>query len=117
MDGLQFELKQFHFHSPSENTIDGKSFPLEAHLVHADKTGQLAVVSVVFDLGPANPAVGAAWAQMPKTEGKTELPVKVSANGLPPADRDYYRHNGSLTTPPCTEGAGRATFRSSMRRR
>jgi len=66
MDATQFELKQFHFHSPSENQINGKSFPLEAHLVHADKEGNLAVVSVVFDLGPANPAVGAAWAQMPK---------------------------------------------------
>jgi carbonic anhydrase len=104
MDGIQFELKQFHFHSPSENQINGKSFPLEAHLVHADKDGNLAVVSVVFDLGPANPAVGAAWAQMPQAEGKAALPAKVSANGLLPASRDYYRYNGSLTTPPCTEG-------------
>jgi carbonic anhydrase len=104
MDGMQFELKQFHFHAPSENRIDGKSYPLEAHLVHADKDGNLAVVSVVFDLGPANPAVAAAWGQMPKTEGKAALPAKVTANGLLPTDRDYYRYNGSLTTPPCTEG-------------
>ncbi|MBK6787866.1 MAG: carbonic anhydrase family protein [Rubrivivax sp.] len=104
MDGMQFELKQFHFHSPSENQINGKSFPLEAHLVHADKDGDLAVVSVVFDLGPSNPAVGAAWGQMPKAEGKAALPAKVSAKGLLPANRDYYRYNGSLTTPPCSEG-------------
>ena len=103
MDGMQFELKQFHFHSPSENQINGKSFPLEAHLVHADKDGDLAVVSVVFDLGPSNPAVGAAWGQMPKAEGKAALPAKVSAKGLLPANRDY-RYNGSLTTPPCSEG-------------
>lgn len=104
MDGIRFELKQFHFHAPSENQINGKSFPLEAHLVHADKDGNLAVVSVLFDLGPANPAVGAAWGQMPKAEGKAALPAKASANGLLPASRDYYRYNGSLTTPPCTEG-------------
>jgi carbonic anhydrase len=104
MDGIQFELKQFHFHSPSENQINGKSFPLEAHLVHADKDGNLAVVAVMFDLGAANPAVGAAWGQMPKAEGKAALPAKVSATGLLPADRDYYRYNGSLTTPPCSEG-------------
>ncbi len=37
VSGQTFELKQFHFHSPSENTIDGKSFAMEAHYVHADK--------------------------------------------------------------------------------
>jgi carbonic anhydrase len=105
MDGIEFELKQFHFHSPSENRIDGKSFPLEAHLVHADKDGNLAVVSVMFDVGKANPAVAGAWAQMPKAEGgKNALSPKVSATGVLPASRDYYRYNGSLTTPPCTEG-------------
>lgn len=25
---------QFHFHSPSEHTIDGKEFKLELHIVH-----------------------------------------------------------------------------------
>jgi carbonic anhydrase len=105
IDGTAFELKQFHFHSPSENQINGKSFPLEAHLVHADKDGNLAVVSVVFDQGKSNPVVAAAWGQMPKSEGgKNGLATKVSGAGLLPASRDYYRYNGSLTTPPCTEG-------------
>ena len=51
VDGREFELKQFHFHSPSENKIDGKQYPLEAHLVHADKDGNLAVVAVMFQEG------------------------------------------------------------------
>ncbi|MDZ7589351.1 MAG: carbonic anhydrase family protein [Rubrivivax sp.] len=105
VDGIRFDLKQFHFHSPSENRINGKSFPLEAHLVHADKDGMLAVVSVMFEEGKANPTIGAAWSKMPKAEGeKNPLPVKAAAAGLLPTDRDYYRYNGSLTTPPCTEG-------------
>jgi carbonic anhydrase len=104
VDGISFELKQFHFHAPSENQINGKSFPLEGHLVHADKDGNLAVVAVVFDEGKANSVIGAAWAQMPKKEGEAALPSKVSVVGLLPADRDYYRYNGSLTTPPCSEG-------------
>jgi carbonic anhydrase len=105
IDGRRFELKQFHFHAPSENRIDGKSFPLEAHLVHADKDGNLAVVAVMLDEGKANPVVGDAWAQMPKAEGgRNALPAGVTAAGLLPADLDYYRYNGSLTTPPCTEG-------------
>lgn len=60
VDGIQFNLKQFHFHSPSENHISGKSYPLEAHLVHADKDGNLAVVAVVFNEGKVNAAVAAA---------------------------------------------------------
>ena len=105
VDGIQFDLKQFHFHSPSEHQINGKPFPLEAHLVHSDKDGNLAVVAVVFNEGSANSVVGAAWDQMPKSEGgKKSLPGKIAATGLLPTNRDYYRYNGSLTTPPCTEG-------------
>ncbi len=105
VDGHSFELKQFHFHSPSENTIDGESFPLEAHLVHADKDGNLAVVAVMFRKGAANNTVGKIWAAMPaKAGGKNALAKPVSVNGILPENRDYYRFNGSLTTPPCSEG-------------
>ena len=54
VSGHAFELKQFHFHSPSENTIDGKSYPMEAHFVHADKDGNLAVVALMFSEGKSN---------------------------------------------------------------
>ena len=105
VDGHTFELKQFHFHSPSENTIDGESFPLEAHLVHADKDGNLAVVAVMFREGKANPTLAKLWQAMPEAAGKkTSLDHGVSVNGILPSSRDYYRFNGSLTTPPCTEG-------------
>ena len=105
VDGIQFELKQFHFHAPSENLINGKSFPLEAHLVHADKDGNLAVVAVMFTAGKANKALENAWAQMPQNEGdKLILSSGISPREILPPNRDYYRFNGSLTTPPCSEG-------------
>lgn len=104
IDGRGFELKQFHFHAPSENRVSGKSYPLEAHLVHADKDGNLAVVAVFFAEGTANSTLGAVWNRMPQAGAKNELPAPVSAAGLLPANRDYYRYNGSLTTPPCSEG-------------
>ena len=105
LDGIQFELKQFHFHAPSENLIKGQSYPLEAHLVHADKDGNLAVVAVMFSEGKANKALEKAWAQMPMKEGdKVALSASLAPQDILPKNRDYYRFNGSLTTPPCTEG-------------
>jgi len=103
--GRRFELKQFHFHAPSENTFNGRHFPLEGHLVHADKDGKLAVVAVMFSEGPANPLLAALWKAMPAKEGeKKTLVGPRSALQMLPAERDYYQFAGSLTTPPCTEG-------------
>jgi carbonic anhydrase len=105
VDGRTFELKQFHFHAPSENKVGGKQFPLEGHLVHADKDGNLAVVAVMFQDGGANALLAKLWEKMPGKAGeKAALPAGLSAAQLLPADRDYYRFNGSLTTPPCSEG-------------
>ena len=105
LDGTKYYLKQFHFHAPSENLIDGKSYPLEVHLVHADKEGNLAVVAVMFTEGAENSLLAKIWPLMPhKTGDKKSLPFEVQASGLLPVDRDYFRYNGSLTTPPCTEG-------------
>jgi carbonic anhydrase len=105
VDGRSFELKQFHFHSPSENRIGGKSFPLEGHLVHADKDGNLAVVAVLFAEGGASAGLNKLWDKMPAKAGdKTALPAGFNVTELLPKDRDYYRFTGSLTTPPCSEG-------------
>jgi carbonic anhydrase len=100
-----FELKQFHFHSPSENTIEGDSFPMEVHFVHADVDGNLAVVALMFKSGRENIELEKAWTHMPThMDEKRSLTETIDANALLPGDKDYYRFNGSLTTPPCSEG-------------
>ena len=105
LDGRAFELKQFHFHSPSENLIEGRQFPLEGHLVHADKDGNLAVVAVMFEEGAANPLLARLWPKMPAKAGeKVALPGGLSVAEMLPPSLAYYRYNGSLTTPPCSEG-------------
>ena len=106
IDGKKFELKQFHFHTPSENQIDGKNFPLEAHFVHQAADGSLAVVAVMFEDGKANPIINKIWNKMPKEAGKKSscgLPTTM-INDLLPKNKAYYRFEGSLTTPPCSEG-------------
>ncbi|HDX8354504.1 TPA: carbonic anhydrase [Aeromonas dhakensis] len=105
LDGMHFTLKQFHFHAPSENLIEGKSYPLEGHLVHANDKGELAVVAVMFEPGKANGALSQVWQSLPAKAGEQrQLKEPVSAEPLLPAKRDYYRFSGSLTTPPCSEG-------------
>ena len=104
-DGRSFQLTQFHFHSPSENMIKGKQFPLEGHLVHSDKDGNLAVVAVMFEEGAANPLLAKLWPAMPAKAGdKAALPAGLGVSPMLPGNHDYYRFNGSLTTPPCSEG-------------
>ena len=102
----RYELKQFHFHHPSEETIKGKRFPMEVHLVHSDADGNLAVVSVLLEEGSANPLVETLWGLAPKTAGpeKTDDNLQINAADLLPANRSYFTFAGSLTTPPCTEG-------------
>lgn len=105
IDGITFELKQFHFHSPSENLVDGKQYPLEAHLVHADADGNLAVVALLFEEGRANPELAEIWPQLPNKAGETQsLKQQINVAGFLTEDLDYYRFDGSLTTPPCSEG-------------
>lgn len=105
VDGSPFTLKQFHFHAPSENLIQGKQYPLEVHLVHSDKDGNLAVVALMFEEGKANPLLAKLWQQLPRKSGDhLTLNKSVNVADLLPKDQSYYRFAGSLTTPPCSEG-------------
>ncbi len=105
LDTGNYQLLQFHFHTPSEEKIKGKAYPLVAHLVHRDDTGHLSVAAVLFKLGQENPVLAKIFALMPEHEGaKAELPGGLNAADLLPAHQGYYTFMGSLTTPPCSEG-------------
>jgi len=106
LSGKQYQLLQFHFHTPSENKLNGKSFPMEMHLVHKSDDGKLAVVAVFIETGDENKILKAAWDKMPEHAGNSEKlsNVTLSAASLLPSDKTYAQFNGSLTTPPCSEG-------------
>ena len=65
----RWEGKQFHFHSPSEHSIDGKLHDLEMHTVHLPAPGQAssdikyAAFGIMFSvnepdpINPGNPLV------------------------------------------------------------
>lgn len=104
--GKTYALKQFHFHHPSEEEINSKRFALDAHLVHADADGKLAVVAVLFKEGAANSFLDAIWKNIPAEKDKTVdvSSTSINAKDLLPSNHGYYTFQGSLTTPPCTEG-------------
>jgi carbonic anhydrase len=105
VSGRSFELVQFHFHNPAEERIDGRSFVMSGHLVHKDAEGRLAVVTVLFEHGQANPIVQTVWNHLPLDRGVAESGrIQLNPADLLPSDRRYYTYMGSLTTPPCTEG-------------
>jgi len=105
LDSTAYQMKQVHFHAPSENRIHDKSFPLEAHFVHSDSKGNLTVIGVMFKEGAANLGLAKLWAQIPNKEDEpVVLKNRVIPSELMPENRSYYRYSGSLTTPPCTEG-------------
>ena len=105
LDRQRWELKQFHFHTPSENHINGQSFPLEVHFVQANQDGELVVIAVMLVAGKANPALETILNALPQRQHHQEvLNHPLSLASLFPPDKHYYRFSGSLTTPPCTEG-------------
>ncbi len=105
LDGVRYNLKQFHFHAPSEHEIDGQLAAMELHLVHKTDEGKIAVVGILFKEGAENAALSSVWAHLPAAAGAEQTyNAAVDAALLLPADKTSFRYAGSLTTPPCTEG-------------
>jgi carbonic anhydrase len=116
IDGIDYELKQFHFHTPSENNINGISYPLEAHFVHSTKDGKLAVVAVMFKDGKASPILEKIWNKFPLEENKAVFIdlSSIDIKSMMPSNKDYYKFIGSLTTPPCSENVKWNVFKTPM---
>lgn len=106
VSGVRYDLKQFHFHKPSEERVDGRIYDMVVHAVHQSTDGRLAVVAVLMEVGLPNPFITSLWPYLPLESGREiSLPeVMIDINKLLPESRNYYAYMGSLTTPPCTEG-------------
>jgi carbonic anhydrase len=106
IDSQPFELVQFHFHRPSEEQINGKPSAMVAHFVHKNSEGRLAVLGVMLKEGNENPGIKTLWTHAPTKEGPEVSPEGVNFNpgNLLPREYEFYSYEGSLTTPPCTEG-------------
>ena len=100
----RYELKQFHFHRPGEHAVNGKRTAMEAHFVHANEQGKLAVLGVLIVAGPRNPLFAEIMKVAPSSPGEAKLKGPAYAQALLPRRGGlFFRYEGSLTTPPCAE--------------
>jgi carbonic anhydrase len=105
VDGQRYDVLQFHYHAPSEHHLNGKAFAAELHVVHKNAEGKLAVVGILLQEGAENAAYQAFLSNLPDHESKEAAKgAKINVAELLPATHATFRYDGSLTTPPCTEG-------------
>jgi len=105
-NGIRYNLLQFHFHHPSEHTLNGVAAAMEIHFVHQDpNSGTLAVVGILLNEGERdNEAYAAVFNHLPTEAGKSETARNsLSLAALLPERRTFFTYQGSLTTPPCSE--------------
>lgn len=104
-NSIRYELKQLHFHTPSEHTFNGKASAMEIHFVHADTAGLIAVIGIRVNEGAENPFLAEVVRKLPTHENaESVIEMLIDPNKLLPTDKKYFYYSGSLTTPPCTEG-------------
>ena len=100
----RYKLLQLHFHTPSEETLDGQAFPLGMHLVHQNAAGQLGVLALLIKEGKPNPALQTIFARLPSNPDQSYLVAGFDPTHLLPSSLTHFSFQGSLTTPPCNEG-------------
>ncbi|CAN0329664.1 unnamed protein product, partial [Ascophyllum nodosum] len=104
----QYDLIQFHIHSPSEHAIGGSLRAAEIHWVHLKEgtDDQYLVIGVLFDVSDfgTNVELQDLWDVLDIGEDTTEQPFVARAYDLLPPDPTFSHYMGSFTTPPCTEG-------------
>ncbi len=104
----RYRFVQFHLHTPSEHSINGTLFTAELHLVHQNEAGQYAVVGIVLDGFNFSDMTAGAYSAMTNAiiqRKKSSEPIEISIdlNHTLCKELDFFRYQGSLTTPPYTQ--------------
>lgn len=115
LEGRRFSLAHFHFHLPSEHTVDGEASPMEMQFVHRaeDGEGDLAVIGVFAHAAEAHPSIERILNVVPRYGDDPGVVAGFNPRALlppGPGGGGYFRYDGSLTTPPCSEAVSWAVM-------
>ncbi|GAB3270922.1 carbonic anhydrase [Kineosporia babensis] len=98
--GKEYDLLQYHVHTPSEHTVNGEPAAAEFHFVHQAEDDSLLVLGVLATEG----RYAGQWAPFVRNAQAERAEIRVNLARLLPRKLSHTAYQGSLTTPPCTEG-------------
>jgi carbonic anhydrase len=122
VQGIRYNLLQFHFHQPSEHTLNGNHLPMEVHFVHLREGTQdsrtpepgftdcalvdrpALAIGVFIVPGNADREIQEVFAPpfLPVDSSSTPIPVNLNLSKLIPDGAASWRYLGGLSTPETT---------------
>lgn len=101
--GITYTLAQFHFHTPSEHTVDGIHYQSEIHLVHLNvEVRQAVVIGLNVNLGVDSEFLRPMINNLPGDVGDKKISGVFNIyRSLVNYRNKFWHYKGSLTTPPC----------------
>lgn len=113
-DGVTYSLVQFHFHAASEHLVNGEPYAAEVHLVHQAEDKSLAVLGILIEEGEESAIIADVLDDAPEADADPAETADIDVNAMLPADHRTFRYDGSLTTPPCSEGVAWSVLQEPM---
>ncbi|VFQ72253.1 unnamed protein product [Cuscuta campestris] len=104
INGTNYSLVQTHWHTPSENTVNGKRFDMEMHLVHMNARDELAAVGILYEIGAPDPFLENLISHIKNADHEGKDLGIIHPENIGYGSNEYYRFIGSLTIPPCSQG-------------
>ncbi|KAG8483694.1 hypothetical protein CXB51_022488 [Gossypium anomalum] len=114
INGTTYRVVNCHWHSPSEHTINGTRFPLEIHIVHRSPQNKTAVVGILYRYGMPDYFILSISPSILSLQMEDQNLGFINPERIGFPGSSYYRYNGSLTTPPCSENVIWTVFRQPM---